>query len=247
MPHAPVEHPSAKELSDFGLGKLPGQASARIAAHVENCADCMAKLAEQRPDSFMAKLKAAKPAGGTVVPGQKPPAALPKKALPTGFPPELATLGKFEEPKKLGEGGMGAVWKARHVILDKDVAIKVMNRATLGNAEAQERFFTEIRAGGKLDHPNIARVFDAGQAGDLLYLVMEYVEGQSLDKYVGRKGPMPSHMACDLVAQAALGLQHAHEKGMAHRDVKPANLVVTRDAKVKLLDFGLNKPQQGGK
>jgi tRNA A-37 threonylcarbamoyl transferase component Bud32 len=245
MPDAPVTHPNAKDLSDFGLGKLPRPMSDSVAAHLESCSDCLAKLAEQQPDSFMGGLKAAAPKNGTLVPGEKAPALMPKKAPPPAdLPPELAAMGKFEDVRKVGEGGMGAVWKARHVMLDKLVAIKVMNSATLGNAEARERFFTEMRAGGKLDHPNIARVIDAGRAGELLYMVMEYVEGQSLDKYIARKGPMPVHLACDLVAQAAEGLQHAFEKGMAHRDIKPANLMVTREAKVRLLDFGLVRIQE---
>jgi eukaryotic-like serine/threonine-protein kinase len=132
-------------------------------------------------------------------------------------------------------------------LLDKDVAIKVMSGPALGNAEARERFLKEMRAGGKLDHPNIVKTHDADKAGDLLYLVMEYVEGISLERQVKRNGPLPVRYACDFAAQAAIGLQHALDKRMAHRDIKPANLIVTKDKQVKILDFGLVRLQEEGK
>jgi serine/threonine protein kinase len=246
MTDASTSHPSAKELADFGLGKLPRPRCDAIAEHLENCPGCLAKLSRQQPDTFMGRLRSAASKNDTVLPGVKTPETPPKNTPPADFPPELAELGKFLDPKKVGEGGMGTVWRARHVLLDKDVAIKVMHSAALGNAEARDRFFTEMRAGGKLDHPNIARIIDADRVDTLLYLVMEYVEGRSLEKYVARKGPMPAGLACDLAAQAALGLQHAYEKGMAHRDIKPGNLMVTREAVVKLLDFGLVRLAEEG-
>ncbi|MFO0843477.1 MAG: protein kinase [Gemmataceae bacterium] len=172
--------------------------------------------------------------------GQAPSAggeAAPKATVE--LPSELQALGKFEAIRKLGEGGMGAVFLARHTFLDRPVAIKVMSGAAVGHAEARERFLAEMRAGGRLHHPNVAQTIDAAQAGDTLFLVMEFVEGASLDRVVARKGPLPRRLACRCVRQAALGLQHAHERGMAHRDVKPANLMVARDGTVKVLDFGL--------
>jgi eukaryotic-like serine/threonine-protein kinase len=230
MPGAWANHPSAKEMSDFGLGKLPRARADAVAEHLTTCPDCQAVPAEQGPDSLIDRLRAAAPKSGTVLPGVRPLPEEARKAPPADFPPELTGLGKFEEPRKLGEGGMGAVWRARHALLDKDVAIKVMNSAALGSPEARERFLAEMRAGGRLGHPNVAQTIDAGVAGGLLFMVMEFVAGQSLQKYVARNGPMPVRLACDLAAQAALGLQHAYEKGLAHRDIKPANLMVTRDS-----------------
>jgi hypothetical protein len=110
----------------------------------------------------------------------------------------------------------------------------------VNNPEARSRFLREMKAAGKLRHPNIVRALDAEQIGDLLILVMEFVPGIPLDHLGKQRGPLPVDYACNFIAQAGIGLQHAHEKGMVHRDIKPANLMVTaKDKEVKLLDFGL--------
>jgi formylglycine-generating enzyme required for sulfatase activity/serine/threonine protein kinase len=155
-------------------------------------------------------------------------------------PPELAASTKFEILGKLGQGGMGAVYKAKHNFLGDLVAIKVMNADVVENADARSRFLREMQAAGKLKHPNIVRALDAEQIGNLLVLVMEYVPGITLDRLVAQRGPLAVDFACRCIVQAAQGLQHAHEKGMVHRDVKPANLMVApKDQEIKLLDFGL--------
>src|SRR5205807_7253241 len=105
--------------------------------------------------------------------------------------------------------------------------------------DSAERFRREVRAAARLQHPNIVTAFDAEQAGDVHFLVMEYVEGTTLAQVVGRRGPLPVAEACGYVRQAALGLQHAHERGMVHRDIKPQNLMRTPGGQVKILDFGL--------
>ncbi|MFO0843473.1 MAG: protein kinase [Gemmataceae bacterium] len=251
MPNARTKHPSARDLADFGLGKLPRDVADAVAAHLAACGECQERLAEQQPDSFVARLRAARPKGSTALPGARRPPPLPAETVRTSpaarrgteaasdVPPELAGLSKFQFLEKLGEGGMGAVWKARHAFLGSVVAVKVMNDLALGDDDARHRFLREMRAAGKLDHPNIVRAHDAEQAGDLLYLVMEYVEGLSLDKLVAQRGPLPIGLACRCAAQAAEGLRHAHERGMVHRDIKPGNLMVTKDGTVKVLDFGL--------
>ncbi len=171
--------------------------------------------------------------------------ALPKrKPLPTttleGLPPELAASTKFEVLCKLGEGGMGAVYKARHTFLNEMVAIKVMNAVSLSNPDARSRFLREMQSVGQLKHKNIVRALDAEEMGELLVLVMEYVEGITLDRLVAQKGTLPVAYSCQCIARAALGLQYAHEKGMVHRDIKPANIIVAMSEKeIKLLDFGL--------
>ena len=157
-----------------------------------------------------------------------------------GLPPELAASTKFEVLSKLGEGGMGAVYKARHLFLNELVAIKVMNAAALANPDARSRFLREMQAVGQLKHKNIVRALDAEQIGELLVLVMEYVEGITLDRLVAQKGILPVAYSCQCIARAALGLQFAHEKSMVHRDIKPANLILaSKEKEVKLLDFGL--------
>ncbi len=229
--------PNAQQLSDFGLGKLPAGDVSAIHEHLTNCSQCRQKVAEQPPDSFVGQLRAAAPQlSSTVLPGGTPAVPLALNDLP----PELAASSKFEVLGKLGEGGMGAVWKARHTFLGEMVAIKVMNGASLANPEARSRFLREIEAVGQLQHKNIVRALDAEQIGELLVLVMEYVEGMTLDRLVAQKGILPVAYSCQCIARAALGLQYAHEKKMVHRDIKPANLIVAaKEKEVKLLDFGL--------
>jgi serine/threonine protein kinase len=156
------------------------------------------------------------------------PEAVPGPAeLGAGLPPVLARHDRYRIVRLLGQGGMGAVYEAEHLVMQRSVALKVINRAFTANEAAVERFRREVRAAAKLHHPNIVTAFDAENAGDTHFLVMEYVAGRSLARLVKERGPLPFHEACDYVRQAALGLQHAHERGMVHRDVKPDNLMLT--------------------
>jgi serine/threonine protein kinase/putative intracellular protease/amidase len=139
----------------------------------------------------------------------------------------------------LGIGGMGAAYLAEHRRMQRPVVLKVVRRELLSNAAVAERFQIEVRAAARLSHPNIVQAHDADQAGDLHFLVMEYVEGRTLAQVVARHGPLSVVHACHYARQAAAGLQHAHEKGMVHRDVKPQNLMLTPAGQVKILDFGL--------
>jgi serine/threonine-protein kinase len=148
-------------------------------------------------------------------------------------------LGSYLILDQLGVGGMGQVYLAEHVNMRRLAALKVLPPLSFDDPVARERFFREARAAGTLDHPNIVRVFDLCQEGKILYLVMEYVEGVSLQEVVGRHGPLDVGAACHYARQVAFGLQHAHELGFVHRDVKPANLLVDRVGVVKILDFGL--------
>jgi serine/threonine-protein kinase len=134
---------------------------------------------------------------------------------------------------------MGVVYRAEHKLMGRVVALKVVGRRYTANPAVVERFRREVRAASRLDHPNIVKAHDADEANGLHFLVMEYVEGLSLDRMVARRGPLPVSTACLCVRLAALGLQHAHERGLVHRDIKPHNLMVTRKGQVKVLDFGL--------
>ena len=125
---------------------------------------------------------------------------------------------------------MGAVYQAEHKLMERVVALKVIAPDLLASPEAAERFQREVRAAAKLDHPNIVRAYDAEQAGDAMLLAMEYVEGRTLADVVARQGAAAGGHACQCVRQAALGLQHAHEQGMVHRDIKPHNLMLTARA-----------------
>jgi serine/threonine-protein kinase len=149
-------------------------------------------------------------------------------------------LGSYVLLDKIGEGGMGAVFKARNWKLGKTVAVKVIRQKRLGSAQSVRRFQREIRAAARLDHPHIVHAHDADAVGETLLLVMEYVEGGTdLARLVKKHGPLPVAEACAYVRQAALGLQHAHERGLVHRDVKPSNLLRSAAGIVKVLDLGL--------
>src|ERR1022692_2332048 len=123
---------------------------------------------------------------------------------------------------------MGAVYLAEHRRMGRLVALKVINPELLNHSGALMRFQQEVKTAAKLDHTNIVAAYDADQAGNSHFLVMEYVEGKNLSDYLAENGPLPVTQACDIIRQAALGLQHAHERGMVHRDIKPHNLLVTR-------------------
>ncbi len=143
--------------------------------------------------------------------------------------PEQSDLGGIREyqlQEKLGEGGMGTVYKAHHTKLKRVEALKVLPPERMQDDRAVARFEREMAAVGKLDHPNIVRALNAGEFEGKHYLVMEYVEGIDLSKLVRRCGPLSIADACELIRQAAVGLQHAHEHGLVHRDIKPSNLML---------------------
>jgi predicted Ser/Thr protein kinase len=171
----------------------------------------------------------------------------PVRPANADVPAELADHPRYRVLALLGRGGMGAVYKAEHRRMERLVALKVISPALVDNPDSVRRFHLEVKAAARLNHPNIVTAHDADAAGDLHFLVMEYVEGRSLAEYVKERGPLPAVEACEYARQAALGLEHAHEKGMVHRDIKPHNLMRTTDGRVKILDFGLarfaNVPQ----
>ena len=134
---------------------------------------------------------------------------------------------------------MGTVYKALHTRLKRPVAIKLLPGRRLADPEAVARFQREMEAVGRLDHPHLVRAYDAGEAEGHQFLVMEFLHGVDLAKLVRRDGPLPVADACEVVRQAAMGLQHAHEHGLVHRDVKPSNLMLTSTGQVKVLDLGL--------
>ena len=174
------------------------------------------------------------------------------KKLLSGRPDELM-VGQYVIIDKLGEGGMGKVYKAKQLSLNRVVALKIVRNSLLRSDTALRRFQREVRAAAKLRHPNIVHVFDADHVGDRHFLCMEYIEGIDLAKLVKSRGALPIPTACSYVRQAAQGLQHAHDHGMVHRDVKPGNLLVAADAKgqysarnvVKILDMGLARAPSG--
>jgi eukaryotic-like serine/threonine-protein kinase len=150
------------------------------------------------------------------------------------------TLGSYQIIEKLGEGGMGEVWRARDNRLGRFVAVKVLPADLARDADRRQRFEAEARAVGILNHPNIVAVYDVGTDGDQAYMVSELVEGESLRPLI-RRGPLSPRKLTDLASQIAEGLAAAHGVGIVHRDLKPENIMVTRDGRAKILDFGLAK------
>jgi uncharacterized protein YndB with AHSA1/START domain/tRNA A-37 threonylcarbamoyl transferase component Bud32 len=156
-------------------------------------------------------------------------------------PAELSNrLPNLEVLEILGQGGMGVVYKGRQPLLDRSVAIKVVRPDLLDNPESQQRFLAEARTLASLEHPYIVTVYDFGKTGDLYYLVMQYVDGANLRNRIAEK-QISERDVLDFVPQIGEALQHAHDNGIVHRDVKPENVLVDQRNRVRLVDFGLAK------
>ncbi len=153
--------------------------------------------------------------------------------------PHGMAVGKYIILDRLGSGSMGRVYKANHLLMGRTVALKVIAPEVASNARVVSRFQREMKLVGRLDHPNVVRAYDADQIGNALYIVMEYVAGESLGMLFRKRGPLPAIDVVRYAAQAALGLGHAHEQGVVHRDVKPSNLLLGEDGRVRVLDLGL--------
>ena len=183
--------------------------------------------------------------------GERTDAVRKAARLPAAFrfPPAVyPDLPGYEVLGEAGRGGMGVVYKARQLSPERLVAIKVVPLGGPGQAEVVARFRREQSLAARLAHPNLVEAYDAGEVAGLPYFVMEFVEGTGLDGVVLQRGPLPVAEACEVVRQAALGLQHLHEHGLVHRDVKPSNLMLTPQGQVKVFDLGLarlvNDPAQ---
>jgi serine/threonine protein kinase len=200
-------------------------------------------LDEKRLDAHLEKLRAA---GLPNEPG-KVAGFLVRDGLLTHFQAEQImlgkwrrfTIGKYKVLERLGSGGMGSVYLCEHKLMRRRVAVKVLPTAKASDPSALERFYREARAVAALDHANIVHAYDIDQDENLHFLVMEYVDGSSLQEIIKKSGPMEPTRAAHYIQQAALGLQHAHVAGLVHRDIKPGNILVDRQGTVKVLDMGL--------
>jgi serine/threonine-protein kinase len=149
------------------------------------------------------------------------------------------TIPGYKVLEKLGAGAMATVFKAKQLSLDRMVAIKILPRKFSSNPQFIERFYAEGRAAAQLNHPNIVQAFDVGQAGEFHYFVMEYVEGQTVHDLIVANKRFNEQEALDIAVSVAEALEHAHQKGLIHRDVKPKNVMFTPQGVVKLADLGL--------
>jgi serine/threonine protein kinase len=246
-------HPTDQTLSSYGLGELDDGSAEAVNKHLEQCSVCRQRVAQMSADSFLGRLRddwggpgshapiAASLAGLSMLAAGSPSLALPATGT---LPPGLANHLDYEIKRELGRGGMGVVYLAYNRLMGRDEVLKVMGRQIMERPGVLDRFLREIRAVAKLRHPNIVTAYHATRVGEGIVFAMEYVEGLDLTRMVKAKGPLPVGHSCNFVYQAALGLQHAHEEGLVHRDIKPGNLMLSRKghkATVKILDFGLAK------
>jgi serine/threonine protein kinase len=246
--------PNQHSLRDFRLGKLPLELAGEIAEHLDVCPSCQASMEtisdshdtlvhslRQQPDTeFDAEPELQKALAAVERLDTRPHGQTASRESPMPLADEMpGALRDYQLLEKLGAGGMGTVYKARHQRLKRTVALKVLPPDRTRDKRAVARFEREMEAVGKLEHPNIVRALDAGEERGMHYLVMEFVDGIDLSQLVKRHGPLAVADACELVRQAAAGLQSAHEHGLVHRDVKPSNLMLTAAGQVKVLDLGL--------
>jgi serine/threonine protein kinase len=214
-----------------------------VATDLRSCPQCGGELAEDAPEGLcpqcllLGAIDSVPPSrevpGEQTTPYSGPSSAPPIEEL-AGLFPQLEIL------ELLGQGGMGAVYKARQSSLDRLVAIKILPRQTSADPAFAERFTREARALARLSHPNIVAVHDVGQAGDLYYFIMEYVDGVNLRQLM-RTGMLRPEEALGIIPQICDALQYAHEEGVVHRDIKPENILLDRKGRVKIADFGLAK------
>src|SRR5258708_2224364 len=151
-------------------------------------------------------------------------------------------LGRYEIVAELGKGAMGVVYRANDPMLNRMVAIKTINTEEAGHegmAEYEARFYTEAKAAGGLNHPNIIIIYDIGKSGHLVYMAMEYIEGRELRELLAQGQPLAAVQAVDVAAQVAEGLAYAHQHQVVHRDIKPANIMITPQGRAKIADFGI--------
>src|SRR5258707_13877258 len=154
---------------------------------------------------------------------------------------EQPKLGRYLIQSELGRGAMGVVYKATDSVLERTVAEKTVNMALERDRsdKFEARFYQEARAAGSLNHPNIVTVYDVGKAGDVAYIAMEFIEGEELRTLLSEGKSLPVGKAVSIAAQVADGLSYAHQHGVVHRDVKPANIMVAPSGPVKITDFGI--------
>lgn len=232
-----AEHPSVKELTAFALGQVSGSQAEDVERHIDLCDPCTQTLIGlSTDDTFVGLLKQA---GNPATQATMGVTRLDDGLASHDAKEALAEHSRYEIVEPIAQGGMGKVFKATHRMMDRTVALKVIKNELMRNTEVIERFHREVKAAAQLSHPNIVTAYDAEHANGVHFLVMEYVEGKNLSDLVKRDGQLPIAKAIDYARQAAAGLQHAHERGMVHRDMKPHNLMLTTDRTVKILDFGL--------
>ncbi len=251
-------HPTDPTLQAYGLGKLDDARVDSVSKHLEDCDSCQRRVAELSSDEFLGRLQNAQvksdkssadwpPFGVSATEGARG-RLVPPPPVDT-LPPELVDHPDYEIVRELGRGGMGVVYLARNKLMGRLEVLKVVGGQLVERPGVRDRFLREVQSAAKLQHKNIVTAYSATRLGESIVLAMEFIDGQDLARMVKSRGPLPVVHACYFIYQAALGLQHAHERGMVHRDIKPANLIFALEGKkgvVKVLDFGLAKVTSEG-
>src|SRR5918911_5350628 len=163
-----------------------------------------------------------------------PPASTPAAAMP---PHDFTQVGKYQIIELIGEGAMGAVYRALDPVLKRPVAIKVMTDALAREPELHDRFLREAQAAGSLQHPNIITIYDFGEVDGHPFIAMELVEGVDLEAILARHEPLTLEAKLDIAIDVLAGLDYAHKHGVVHRDIKPSNIRITKEGRAKIVDF----------
>ncbi len=236
--------PERNTLADYLVGRIDPALADRLDSHLDHCDSCQTVLAacSAEEDTLVSVLRQGVCEGefdhepelrDTLRNVDRKQLREVRRDL------SLTQLGPYSLIRLLGRGGMGEVYLAEHTRLEMMVAVKVLAERLLNDSRAIARFDREMKSVGQLDHPNIIRASDAGEIDGKHFLVMELVSGEDLSVIAQRHGPLAIADACEVVRQAAVGLQHACDNGLVHRDIKPANLMLNQRGCVKILDMGL--------
>jgi serine/threonine protein kinase len=254
MESSEFPHPDDGTLKEYGLGLLDGDRASSVDEHLGHCAGCRGRLSSLSSDSLMGRIREIHRISPSTTTGPHLPGIDPSQIerwessngsdtlgpLPAG----LADHPGYEVRREIGRGGMGVVYLAHNRMMGRDEVLKVIGPHYLDRSGVVERFQREIRAVASLRHPNIVAAHAAFRIEGGLVLAMEYVDGLDLARVVKLRGPFAPAEAARLIHQAAQALQHAHDRGVIHRDIKPHNLMLASDgasSMVKILDFGLAK------
>ncbi|MHB8876200.1 MAG: protein kinase domain-containing protein [Myxococcaceae bacterium] len=228
--------PDANAVYQFLRGGLDSQERLSLESHIDGCADCRQLISHlassEGPGQPRGPLGAEPPTldeSGAPFPNRR---SLEDRVLPAG-----TAIGRYRLGRQVGSGSMGSVYVARDPELDREVAIKVLHPALVGDGAARARFLREAQAMARLSHPNVISIFDAGPFGDGIFLAMEYVDGETLSDWLAL--PRPPSEILERFLAAGQGLLAAHQRGLLHRDFKPDNVLVGRDGTVRVTDFGL--------
>lgn len=245
--------PPSGALSAFLLGDLASPECETIVAHLEACTSCQESIAtlEQAQNAILQRFRGY---DGSLVAVEEPcwrrlesaarrlhiNGAMPRNVGAVSEDDKVpARIGPYELQAKIGQGGMSAVYRALHVNLRREVALKLLPARQAENRRHLARFYREMEAIGKISSPHVVHASDAGEADGWHYLAMELVPGVDVGRLVNANGRLPLADACEIIRQAALGLIAINEHGLVHRDIKPSNLLLTSAGQIKILDLGL--------